>query len=160
MTETKEYPITAELFERYSKDILRYAFSILRNTDDAKDVLQDVFLKYQRFGGNFRGDCSYKSWLFTITRNTCYDRIKIKRNTVEIEELKYEQAGEVSLDDLISLNTALSRLSSAENEIIYLKDFERYTYREISLLLDISITNAKSRLFRAKKKLKKMLEDK
>jgi RNA polymerase sigma-70 factor (ECF subfamily) len=84
----------------------------------------------------------------------------MRRNFVEIEELEYQPASEVNLDDLISLNTALGSLSSADNEIIYLKDFERYTYKEIALLLDISITNAKSRLFRAKKKLKKMLEDK
>ena len=160
MIETKEYPVTAELFEQYSNDILRYAFSILRNTEDAKDVLQDVFLKYQRSEENFRGECSYKSWLFTITRNACYDRLKARRNKVEIEELKYEPAPEVNLDNLITLNSALARLSAEENEIIYLKDFERYTCREIAGLLGLSITNTKTKLFRAKMKLRKMVREK
>ncbi len=160
MIETKEYPVTAELFEQYSNDILRYAFSILRNTEDAKDVLQDVFFKYQKSEENFRGECSYKSWLFTIARNTCYDKLKSRRNIVELEELVYEPSPEVNIDNLITLNAALSKLSPEENEIIYLKDFERYTCREIAELLGISITNAKTRLFRVKMKLRKMVREK
>jgi RNA polymerase sigma-70 factor (ECF subfamily) len=159
MIETKEYPVIAELFEQYSHDILRYAFSILRNTEDAKDVLQDVFLKYQKSEENFRGECSYKSWLFTITRNTCYDRLKTIKNTVELEELVYEPSPEVNIDHLITLNTALGKLSPEENEIIYLKDFERYTCGEIAELLGVSITNAKTRLFRAKMKLRKLVTE-
>jgi RNA polymerase sigma-70 factor (ECF subfamily) len=159
MTEIIKQPLTAELFERYSNDILRYAYSIVRNTDDAKDVLQDVFLRYHRFEENFRGDCSYKTWLFTITRNICYDKLKTVKIMKDIDTLKYEPAPGFKISDLIELNSALGRLAPEENEIIYLKDFERYSYKEIALILEISLDNVRTKLFRAKRKLRKMLEE-
>jgi RNA polymerase sigma factor (sigma-70 family) len=159
MTEQKDSRTVAELFELYSSDILRYAFSILRDIEEARDVLQDVFLKYQNHEKNFKRECNYKTWLFTITRNTCYNRLKALKNVSGIEEMDFYPVNEVNIDDLISLNIALNRLSPEENELIFLKDFEKYSYKEIAVLLGLSFDNVRVKLFRAKKKLRKMFEE-
>lgn len=159
MPEQKDSRTVAELFELYSNDILKYAYSILRDIEEAKDVLQDVFLKYQNHEENFKGECNYKTWLFTITRNTCYNRLKAIKNIAGNKEIDFFPVNEINIDDLISLKIALNRLSPEENEIIFLKDFEKYSYKEIAILLEISFDNVRVKLFRAKKKLRKMLEE-
>jgi len=160
MFELKEKVTITHLFEVYSDDILRYALSILRNLEESKDTVQEVFLKFQLHEVNYKGECNYKTWLFTITRNICFNKLKnrqIKKGVYE--DLKFQPKGNISLDDLISLKQALKRLTAEENELIFLRDFENYSYKELAEILDISIDNVKVRLFRVKKKLRKYLEE-
>ena len=102
MTEHKESRTVAELFELYSNDILRFAYSILRDIEEAKDVLQDVFLKYQNNEENFKRDCNYNTWLFTITRNTCYNRLKALKNIAGNREIDFYPVNKVNIDDMYS----------------------------------------------------------
>ncbi len=159
MVKSKTTPDIEKLFGTYSEDIVRYAFSILRNIDDAKDTLQDVFLKYQLHHDSFNEQCSYKTWLFTITRNTCYNKLReSRRRDTGLDKVIYNTYEHNSIDDIITLENGLKKLSPDENEIIYLRDFEGYSYKDIAMLLEISLNNVKIRLFRAKKKLKNILK--
>ena len=67
-----------ELYERYSKDIFKYSFSILKDEDDAKDAVQEVFVKYAENENSFKRSCSYKTWLLVLTRNYCFNKTKSK----------------------------------------------------------------------------------
>ena len=58
-----------ELYERYSLDIYRYTLSILKDRDDAKDAVQETFVKYVENESSFRGDSSQKTWLLIVARN-------------------------------------------------------------------------------------------
>lgn len=158
MIESKEKQSVSQLFKSYSEDIRRYAFSILGNSEDAGDVLQEVFLKYQIHEDSFNGNCSYKTWLFTITRNTCYNRLReAARNNARLEDVSFKLYDGENLDDLISLKEALKQLDATDNEIIFLRDYGRFTYNEIAELLELSVANVKVKVFRAKKKLKNIL---
>lgn len=158
MTETKEKPAIEELFKNYSEDIRKYALSILGNLDDAGDVLQDVFLKFQLHEESFKRNCTYKTWLFTITRNTCYNKLReAARNNARLEDVSFKLYDGENLDDLISLKEALKQLDSSENEIIFLRDYGKFTYKEIAELVDISVANVKVKVFRAKNKLRNIL---
>lgn len=149
----------AELYKQYSDDIFRYAFSILRNFEEAKDALQEVFVRYVESKNNYREECNYKTWLFTITRNYSYDKLKQKRkNNIPLEDLPGLSFSNDDLDDLISLREALQQLTEEQNELIYLRDYEGYSYQEIALLTGQSLDNVKIKLFRAKKKLKELLK--
>ena len=147
-----------ELYNLYSKDILHYSMSLLKNYDDAQDALQEVFIRYIDSRNSFRGDCSHKTYLLVITRNYCYKKMSGKsRNGVPIDN-ELAARSESSLDEKITLNEAIKKLSKEEFELIYLREYACHSYQEISEILDISIDNVKVRLFRVRDKLRKYLK--
>lgn len=147
-----------ELFNSYSNDILYYSMSILKDYDEAKDAVQEVFIRYIKNEENFRGDCSYKTWLLTITHNYCLKKLNGRTNNTETIDDDFIEPYGPSIETKISLNDALAKLSTEEYELIYLRDYECHTYQEMAVILGITIDNVKVKLFRVRKHLKKYLE--
>ena len=148
-----------DLFEKYSRDVFRYSLSILRDEDEAKDAAQESFARYFENESSFRGDCSQKTWLFVIVRNYCYSKItRADRLNESIDEETFEMVYEPNLEESISLKEALLCLSPLQNELLFLKEFEGYTYKEIAELTGQSLENVKVILFRARQKLRKILK--
>ncbi len=153
----KTLPLS-DLYEQYGKDVFRYAFSILKDEEEAKDAVQEAFVKYAKSENSFKGDCSQKTWLLIITRNYCFNRINKKDfNNKRIDEETKNYKYEIDLDSRISLKDALMMLSEEHNELLYLKEYEGYSYKEISEITEQSIENVKIKLFRARKKLREIL---
>jgi len=149
-----------ELYEEYSDDILRYSFSILRNYEEAEDIVQEVFARHLENEESFKGQCSLKTWLFVITRNLCYSRRRNKSfHNTRIEGDLLEKNYTESFDLNISIQDALMKLSKESSELLYLKEFEGYSYLEISEMAKISVENVAVKLYRAKKLLRKYLKD-
>jgi len=149
----------SDLFEAYSGDIFRYSRSILKNEDDAKDIVQDVFVKYAEKEDSFNGKCSHKTWLLIITRNLCFNRLKkYDRKNERIENERLEKLYEIDYDSLISLSEALKKLTAEHNELLYLKEYENYSYKEISEITGQSVENVKIKLFRARQRLRQILK--
>jgi len=149
-----------ELYDKYSKDVFKYSFSILKNKDDAKDAVQDVFVKYAQNESSFKGNCSYKTWLLIITRNYCYNKVKSKNfNNERIEDHIFNKYYETDYDTNITIKDSLLQLSTEHNELIYLREYEGYSYKEIAALTEQSIENVKIKIFRARQQLRKLLED-
>lgn len=147
-----------ELFNSYSKDIFHYSLSLLKDYDDAKDAVQDVFVKFIKSRDTFRGECSYKTWLLTITRNYCFKKLNGRAKSPDnVDELKLNVA-EPKFEDQISLQDALSKLNKEDYELIYLREFACYSYAEIALILGISVGNLKIKLFRVRQKLRSYLK--
>lgn len=154
----KKDKTVAELFNSYSNDILNYSMSLLKDYDDAKDALQEVFVRYINSQNSFKGECSYKTWLLVITRNYCFKKLngKASRPLPIGENLLI--TFEAELDDKISLNDALEKLSKEEFEIIYLREYACYSYKEMAEILGITIDNVKVKLFRVREQLRKYLK--
>jgi RNA polymerase sigma factor (sigma-70 family) len=149
-----------DLFERFSVDIFRYALSILNDRDEAKDALQEVFVKYAENESSFKFDCSQKTWLLVLTRNYCFNRIKSGNwKTVKIDREGFEKSIENDLDLRISLNDALKSLSAEHNELLYLKEYGNYSYKEIAEITGQSVENVKIKLFRARQQLRQILKN-
>jgi RNA polymerase sigma factor (sigma-70 family) len=144
----------------HSKDLYRYAYSLLKNKEDAEDVVQDVFINCIKKSDSYRGDCSIKTWLLVLTRNKCYNVIKSRkiRQSDSIEDVKLGSDNNY-VEDKLNIEDALKTLTSEENEIIFLREYSGFSYKEIAQILNISIDNVKVRLFRAKQKLRKALYD-
>lgn len=159
--EKKELNIQVkELYEEYSDDILRYSFSIIRNYEEARDMVQEVFARHLENEESIQGQCSLKTWLFVITRNLCYSRRRNKSfHNTRIEGNLFEKNYTESFDLNISIQDALMKLSKESSELIYLKEFEGYSYAEISEMTNISVENVAVKLYRAKKLLRKYLKD-
>jgi RNA polymerase sigma factor (sigma-70 family) len=147
-----------ELFEKYSNDILHYSMSLLKDTDDAKDALQEVFVKFINSYDSFRGECSYKTWLLIITRNYCFQKLNGKAGKpVSIEE-NLSESYEPNLEEKITLDNAIKKLSSEEYELIYLREYACHSYKEMAEILGITIDNVKVKLFRVREHLRKYLQ--
>ena len=157
MTFKKNEISVTELFKTYSHDILCYSASILKSKDDAKDALQEVFVRYINSQKNFKGNCSYKTWLLIITRNYCFTQIsqrKLQAENFENNSLNYNHDFELN----ISLKDGIDKLTDEENELLYLKEYAGYSYKEISEILGININTAKTKLFNIRKQLKEYLK--
>jgi RNA polymerase sigma-70 factor (ECF subfamily) len=147
-----------ELFEDYSDDILNYSLSLLKNYDDAKDAVQEVFIRFIKSQDSFRGECSYKTWLLTITRNYCFGKMNGKGRQPERIDDNFIKIYEPDIDGIISLKDALDKLNEEDTELIYLREYAGHSYREIAEILDISVDNVKVKLFRVREHLRKYLK--
>ncbi|MGE5412392.1 MAG: RNA polymerase sigma factor [Clostridiales bacterium] len=78
MNNTLAHIPSEELYKMYSDDILRYSFSILKDYEEAKDMVHEVFIRYFENENSFKGACSYKTWLLIITRNLFFSKLKSK----------------------------------------------------------------------------------
>ena len=70
--------ILRELIDLYAESIKMLAFTYVQNWSTAEDITQDVFIKCYEKMEDFRGDSTYKTWLYKITRNKCIDYLKSK----------------------------------------------------------------------------------
>lgn len=150
------------LLERYQDRVFGFGVRMCGDAEDAKDVLQDTLLAAARTVGEFRGDSSLSTWLYTIARSFC---IKRRRRS------KFASSDEISLDqqrvilpspspgpdDLAAggeirraLALALEELEPASREVLILRDIEGLTALEVAKVTGASVDAIKSRLHRAR----------
>ena len=139
---------------------------LVRNDQDAQDVVQEAYLRALRFVRGFRGG-EPRAWLLTIVRNTAYTHLARNRNTASHMPFdETEHAGEspavevqhMQRVDAAALRSAVEDLSPEFREIIVLRDLEGLSYKEIAAIADIPIGTVMSRLARARERLRRMLQ--
>ena len=131
----------------------------LRNAIDAEDLLQDVFLKAMRQGERFCAITNARAWLYEVARNALADRLRLARNTVELPaDLSADAEEAAPVDSLAAcLPRVLSELSPEDREAIILCDLERLPQEEYARRKGLSLPGAKSRVQRARKRLRAQL---
>ena len=149
----------SELYTMYKTDMYRYAMSLLKNKQEAEDAVHEVFAKYSQTETSFKGDCSYKTWLMVLTRNYCYNRLSSMSFTnTDIDIIAPYQSVTHDFDTILTMKEALSKISPEYNELIYLKEYDGFSYKEIADLTHLSIENVKIKLFRARQELRNYLK--
>ena len=165
-----------KLIERYQSKAYNIALRMIGNEEDAKDVIQDAFIKIYRSLHKFRGDSSFYTWIYRIVTNTCYDFIKKqnKRNNNTISLTNYQNSleGEVedikderhqpdiimdSKEDSTHILDCLHKLSYDHKTVIILRDIQGFSYDEIAQILNCSEGTVKSRINRARISLKEII---
>ena len=143
--------------ERNNKRIYLLALSYTRDHGDAEDVLQNVFLKLWDKGGKIKEETEIDRWLTTVCLNEC--RNLLRRPFKKRETLLDECAELYTFDDPRSLNLfrAVMSLSEKERVTVHLFYYEDMPIREIARTLKISENAAKTRLSRARARLKELL---
>jgi RNA polymerase sigma-70 factor (ECF subfamily) len=157
------------------KDALyNYALKIVRNSDDAQDLVQDTYYKAYKSYHQFQGGTNSKAWMFMILKNTFinnYRKLKREPSKVDYDEIediyeniKSEQSKDNNLDlDFYNnlfdddLSSALAKLPVKMKDAFLLCDLEGYSYEEISEIAKIPIGTVRSRLHRARKLLQEEL---
>lgn len=160
------------LYRRHSARVLGICLRMTGNSEEAEDATQEVFMQVFRKVGTFRGEASFSTWLHRLTVNAVLMRLRKKRRP----EIPIHEAGQgdeydpcpatmpgtedlklKGLFDRVNLEKAVAELPPGYRQIFILHDIEGYEHNEIAVLLQCSIGNSKSQLFKARQKLRWLL---
>jgi RNA polymerase sigma-70 factor, ECF subfamily len=145
------------LVRRYEPRVFRTCLRMLGNEADAEDATQDVFVKVFRNLHVFEGRSSFGTWLFAIARNQCLSAISKRAalNSLRVHAGDIEQARatgaapDLELEHSDLLDKTLARLKPEEREVLVYRFVSGLQIDEIASLLELSLSAAKMRLYRA-----------
>ncbi len=149
-----------ELYARYAPKIFAFCRRFLGQKEDAQDVFQETFFRFHKSADDAKAMENVKAFLFTIARNLCINASKQKKRTVTYEDyMSVKRETRKEKDDLLNLiKTALDLLSEEDRELFIMREYDNLSYDEIADITDRNVNTIRVRLFRAKKKLRKILK--
>jgi RNA polymerase sigma-70 factor, ECF subfamily len=159
-----------ELVKRTYVDTYTLALRFTGHEEDARDVVQEAYLRAWKGIRRFRGDAQFSTWMYRITANTAYTHVNRRKRlrTTNIDdvadpmEMHLEATPEASAEaaaGLSELAAAVDRLPDSMRQIVILKDVYGLTHEAIAEELDISVAAAKVRLHRGRKRLRDVLDE-
>lgn len=144
-----------ETIKKYSNMVYRLAFSMMKNKSDADDVYQEVFLRFLKRKPVFDNEEHEKAWFIRVTINCAKTSLKSFWHT-KVEEL--DEAFELQTVETYDLSFALKKLSKKDSAVIHLFYYEDMTASQIAEAMNLSESNVRMLLTRARRKLKEILE--
>ena len=152
-----------ELYRRTSASVFGYALSVLKNVQDAEDVMHDLYVLVWSAVWKYSPDGKSMAWIITITRNLCLQNLREYQKRSDIPEEDWETyiSGNqnMSAEDKLILAECLRTLSDEERQIVVLHAVAGFKHREIARLLEAPLSTILSRYNRALKKLQKWMEE-
>jgi RNA polymerase sigma factor (sigma-70 family) len=149
------------------QSLMRYALSLTADEDDAKDLVQDTFLKTLKYCNKFVHDSNFKAWIYTIMKNTIINnyRRSVRRSIYSLQnkDLGYLNLIHVSITqapDTEYISKELEKTIEALDEsfkIPFKMHMNGFKYKEIAESLDLNLETVKSRIYFARKKLMKQV---
>jgi RNA polymerase sigma-70 factor, ECF subfamily len=169
------------LFDRYHRRAYAVAYGVVKNPQDAMDIVQDGFVKVHRHIGKFQGTSSFYTWLYRIVMNLSIDHVRRRKNAKGVEyddgigRADDEVAGDGALlprvldtnpaktvirrELLERIQIALDELPEYHRAVIVLREIDGLSYEEMSKVLDVPKGTIMSRLFHARKKMQAALSE-
>ena len=161
------------LVTRYEPRVYRFSYRLTGDADEAAEVAQDTLLAMTRSLGTFRGESALSTWLYSVARRFSLSRHRQRTRRLAREAPLDEAEGvppgmlrspapspeemTVARERDAAINGALGRLSPAHREVLLLRDVEGLTASEVSKVLGIGVRAVKSRLHRARVRLRASL---
>jgi RNA polymerase sigma-70 factor, ECF subfamily len=168
------------LFERYHRRVYSLAFGMVRNADDALDVVQEAFIKAHRYLDRFEGTSSFYTWLYRIVVNLAIDHLRKHQRSRQVDfddamaHLESDApAGEEGLlprllgsnpsqsllrkEILQHIAAALDELSDNHRAVLVMRELEGLSYEEMAEVMRCSKGTIMSRLFHARKNMQRRL---
>lgn len=149
------------LVDRYRGPVVRLAYRLTHDADEAKDIAQDSFLRAYRRLPDFHPDRPFARWLFVIARNASLDAIRRRRRAVLFAARENEFAlpagpEELALrnDEALRVHAALATLPPKHRDVLELYYISGLRYREIAVALEIPIGTVKTYISRGKRRLR------
>jgi RNA polymerase sigma factor (sigma-70 family) len=175
-TEKEKQDIFNGEFMPHIRSMYNFGFRLTLDRDDAKDLVQDTYLKAYRFIESFQKGTNAKAWLFRILKNSFindyrkkskepskvdYQEVETYYNSEEVDRQITPDLRVESLKDMIGdeISNALNSLDVDFRTVIILSDLEEFKYEEMAKILDIPIGTVRSRLHRARNLLKEKLSE-
>lgn len=168
-----------ELVAERSGEIYGLLFRLTENSEEARDLTQETFLRTFQNIGRFRGEADLRTWIYRIAINQARNRWRWWRrrsrdSTVSLdapqgnsdqplmatlaESSANPEQNTLAHERELALRAALRKLSHAYKETVILRDIEGFTYEEIAATLGINVGTVKSRLARGRQELRRKLE--
>lgn len=162
-----------QLIVRWERPIYALAYRTIGREDEARDIVQDAFLRAYRALPGFKGQSKFSSWLYRITLNLCRDWMRKQRRSPTVEtpegvdliELASEQGPVESIEALVSrreigrvVAEAMKRLPEEQRTAIVLKEYHGLTFQEIAELQGCPLSTVKTRLYQGLSVLRRHLE--
>lgn len=152
-----------EFYYRTSTSVYGFALSILKNAQDAEDVMHDLYLLVWSGAGTYRAAGKPMAWVLTITRNLCLQKLREYRKRSDIPQEDWETYiggnSKMSPEDKLILAECLKHLSDEERQVVVLNAVSGFKHREIAKLLEMPLSTVLSKYNRAMKKLRKFMEE-
>lgn len=148
----------AKLIKMYEKDMYRVAIAMVKNNEDALDCIQDAILKAYKSIGKLKKEEYFKTWLIKIIINNCKYTISKEKRYTPLLQVNKEPCYEENLE-YVEIQEAVDSLDMDLKKLVILYYYEDMSIKDISQSLDIAEGTVKSRLSRAKTKLKSMLNE-
>jgi RNA polymerase sigma-70 factor (ECF subfamily) len=163
-----------QLYRRYSGRVYSLCLRILKNDSEAEDLTQEAFLLLFRKINTFRGEARFSTWLHRLTTNLVLMRLRKKRYPEVSLDATLEPAEEDSrppiepggpdlrlsgVVDHMNLSRAIEQLPDGYKEMFILHDVEGYEHHEIAAILGCSSGNSKSQLYKARLRLRELLQE-
>ena len=149
-----------ELYSKYHKMVYGIAFSILKNKEDAEDIMQIVFAKIQELDKTKLPEDKEMTWLYTLTKNETLNYLKKKKEELSLDTIYEIENKNNEIDekiDYIEFNRLIRKLNKKEQEIISLKIISNFSFQEISELLNEPVGTVKWRYYKSLHSIKAML---
>ena len=159
----------ATLVGRYQQYVFTIAMRYVNNRELAEELSQDAFVKAYKYLADFKGNSKFSTWLYTIVNTTCLTHLRKKKDeTILLEEEKmvslsdnaYEQKPTDKLEQKTQkqlLERAMKHLPDAETQILTLFYQAEQSIDEVGMIMGLTTSNVKVKLFRARQKLKEVL---
>lgn len=152
-----------DIWIKYSKPIKGFILKKINSEQDADDIMQEVFIKIYNNISSLKDDKKVNAWVYQITKNAISDYYRRQGKSVKLVELSENLTNDLIEDTSFNykiaecLEAMIDNMKDEYKQAILLTEFGNLTQIELSKKMGISISGAKSRVQRAKKKLKKTL---
>jgi len=162
------------LVDRYKNRLLNFVYRFVKDFDVAEDIVQETFLRVYRKRHNYKAIANFSTWLFTIAGNLAKSELRRRKrwkffslDAYNDNEKKFElpdngikpdRAASVSILDE-NIQNAIDKLQDKYKESLILRDIEGMSYKQIADITRVPVGTVKSRVNRARKKLRKKLRD-
>lgn len=160
------------LMANHEKRMYAVALRMFANREDAQDCLQEAMLRVYRSIGSFKGQSSFSTWLYRITMNTCLDELRRKKNKQSASLDNLLEQGWSPADESAGpeqhavrnelkqeLQSAIRELPEDMRSAVVLRDVQGFAYDEIAQVLNVNVGTVKSRISRAREKLRGKLRE-
>lgn len=149
------------IYEHHAERLLNQCYRILLSREQAEDVVQDLFIRLPGLVSDFRGESALSTWLYRVAHNMCLTRIQQARNRGRLEEENLAGGGGGEGDayetsDLLA--KALAVLDPETRSLMWLKEGEGVPLKELSETFKLPEGTLKSRLSRARDRVREYLE--
>jgi RNA polymerase sigma-70 factor (ECF subfamily) len=148
------------LFSEYRRPILDYVYRLVGDADRAQELCQDVFVRAYKALGDLSGDANHRAWLYRIATNASYDQLRRRRLVKWLPLLEHDGAepNEVGPERHVvedqAMQQALEKIPPKYRAPLVLFAVEGYSAREIGEMMGITEGAVKTRLFRAREKMR------
>lgn len=158
-----------ELVESHSANVFNLIRGVVSGREDAEEIAQDVFVKAFFSLKNFRGDCSFSTWLYRIAYNMSISKIRQKKRdfipidvnrTLDISDDTFLTEKKSELEEMfIMIQNALEQLDSKDKFLIVSFYMHEKSIKDLMEITGLSESNVKVRLHRSKKRLSQLIND-